>query len=222
MAPGQKLQNLLLEVDHYLRGRFGAKSEIGWGFNMTALLICEGFDISGYSIPKFEIPKNSFCQIKMPFTMESEADSDLLSILLGEKDHPSIKLVKSQPLYSGKMNRHREGILGVLKSNKLVNKLNRFFGLNREEIANILNSLNIEVYSHWDRIPHFERCLLSFEVSLACSSFVFFDTAGLDPIGFNKMHNHAKDKTKKGYTVVQLLYPTVSEDDLKDEFITFI
>jgi hypothetical protein len=188
---------------------------------MSILVRSLGLNISGYTLPEFEIHKNSYYQVNMPFIMESEEDLNLLSILLGEQDNPSIQIIKNKPLYSGNLNRHKTGILDFFRSNKVENRLIKYYKLDKKEVESLLRPLRIMVNLRWNRIPHFEKCLISFEAALACSSFVFYDSAGLDPDGRNKMFNHARKKCKNGNTVVHLLYPTL-ESEKKEEFITQI
>lgn len=188
---------------------------------MTLLLKCSGFEISDYTIPKFTISQNSFVRIRIPFILESKSDRELLSLLLNEKFHKSISFGDFSPIYSGKIHRNRKNIFDIFKSDKILDVLNRYYKKDKKEISELLFSMNIKINSNWKKIPLLDKYILSFETASICSSFVFFDTTGLDPIGIERMCDCAIQKCKKGHTVVHLLYPTLS-DDLFDKECEFV
>lgn len=185
---------------------------------MSLLLKCSGFEISNYKVPEFKILRDSYSIIRMPFIMDSEDDCDLLSHLLNEKYHQSMSFGDINPIYSGSINRSRESAFDVFKSGKTIKRLSRHYKKNKEAIARLLLPQNIDFNHSWDKMALFDKCIISFEIASICSPFIFFDTAGLDPIGIKKMCDHATKKCNQGYTVVHLLYSTLSDDISNKEY----
>ncbi len=176
------------------------------------LLNCNGFHVSGCNVPPFTIQRGSLYQINMPFVMRSAQDMELLSILTGKKINPHVEFYSTYPTYTSQLIRERKGLLGVFRSNKVISRLSSFYGIKKEDIESKLLLHRIKGDMSWNSLSLVEKCTVSFEVATIRNTLLFFDTAGLDPLGIEKMFSLAKMKCKEDYSVICLCYPIWSKN----------
>ena len=186
---------------------------------MSILLQCKGFVYSGHKIPEFTIYKNSFCKINTPFTLESKEDLMLFSFFQGKKRNKAVHIPGELPLYSSIVNRpHRIKLLNWNRCKDIVKKLSAFYKVSEEESLKILQLLDIDLALEWELTPLIDRYLSSLAVALFISSFVFFDTSGLDPMGSKRLLSYAKQKVEEGKTLIQINYPDISGKKITPKF----